>query len=263
MNSIKFIIWHLYRSSLGFLRLSCDHPWFAARLMAIRCHYFFTRTFAGPLETPDGFCLKTALELISYWSFFVEREGWSAAWAGQLKHESKPLVLDVGANAGLFAHWIWTQNPRARLVIFEPLPAMAERIRSWAAHTGADVTLHKAAVSNLCGEAKFFTDADNDTGASLLGDGSKKNQLTVPLVTLDSLVPHEPVLLAKIDVEGCEVEALCGAVETLRQTQFLLLEAHTPEALAAIRNILTDATWICQCVGSSDYLFKRRNFMCP
>jgi FkbM family methyltransferase len=174
-----------------------------------------------------------------------------------LSREKSPLVLDVGANAGLFTHWIWTQNPRTRLVVFEPLAAMAEKIRSWAKRTGADITLHQNAVSDHIGEATFFTNGENDTGASLRDNGKSK-QLVVSLTTLDSVAPPQPVLLLKIDVEGCEPQVLLGATQTLRRTRYLLAEAHTREALQKIQAILEEKTWSCRRVGSSDYLFRRR-----
>jgi FkbM family methyltransferase len=261
MNSerdLKLILRHLPGSLAGFLRFFLQQPGFAVRLFLIRLRYLGSRSFKGDFITPDGFHIETADELISYWSFFVEREGWTSNWGSALAKEKAPLVLDVGANAGLFSHWIWSQNRQTRLIVFEPLPVMADKIRSWIKRTGAGVTLHQQAVSDHCGEATFFTNADNDTGASLR-DYGKSNKLTVSLTTLDTLAPKQPILLLKIDVEGCEPQVLRGATETLRQTRFLIAEAHTKEALDNIRAILDEKTWSCQRVGSSDYVFERQS----
>jgi FkbM family methyltransferase len=258
MNKYQHAALHGFASLTGWLRLFFAQPRFALSLLGRRWNYFVSRRFIGQLATPDGFRVESATELISYWSFFIEREGWAADWIADLRRESAPLILDVGANAGLFTHWVWTQNPRARFVLFEPLPTMAARIRQWVVCTGADVTLHQTAVSDYSGEAKFFLAADNDTGASLRDDNSKTSSLIVPLATLDALVPREPILMAKIDVEGCELEVLRGATETLPQIRYLLLEAHTPQALANIRQVLNAPQWTSRRVGSNDYLFKRR-----
>ena len=255
----KFIAGHGLSSCTGFLRLLLRQPCFGARLFVARVRYFLFRRFGSPLATPDGFRIETATELISYWSFFVERECWSPDWSGELRREAQPLILDVGANAGLFTHWIWTQNQNAEFIVFEPLPRMAAKIRAWGEQTGARLSLNQAAVSDHCGEAIFFADSDNDTGATLRSEAGKRNQLTVPVVTLDSVVPQRTVLLVKIDVEGCEVEVLRGAGGTLKNTRFLLVEAHTPEALARIRDVLPALQWDCRQVGSSDYLLTRRN----
>jgi len=215
------------------------------------------RRLPRDLNTPDGFHIETPSELISYWTFFVERECWLPEWGNVLRQQKNPLVLDVGANAGVFSHWIWTQNPNVELIAFEPLPKMADRIRKWQARTGAAMTLHNVAVSDHSGTAVFYAATDDDTGASLRPDSPKSMEFSVPLVTLDSAVPNKPILLAKIDVEGCEIEVLTGSVKTLANIKFLLVEAHTQTAFDKIRSKLVPAAWDYRKVSTIDYFFIR------
>ncbi|HEX7654344.1 MAG TPA: FkbM family methyltransferase [Verrucomicrobiae bacterium] len=223
-----------------------------------RFKYLATRNFATPIRTPDGFMIESANELISYWSFFVERECYQKEWGRPLQQAAAPVVLDVGANAGVFSHWIWTLNPRVNLVIFEPLPAMSAKIKNWIEVKQPRATLHAKAVSDEIGHATFYASSGNDTGASLKGTTNHAQQFTVPLTTLDAVITEPDILLAKIDVEGCEVQVLTGAAKTLMRTRHLLLEAHTMEALQAIQKLLPSEIWQCQKVGSSDYLFSRK-----
>lgn len=229
-----------------------------AKLLSARAYYFINRRLPFGLNSPDGFNIEAPTELISYWTFFVEREGWSQDWGDALRQQAKPMVLDVGANAGVFTHWVWTQNPNTELVVFEPLPKMAEKIQKWQERTQAHLAFQKAAVSDHCGTAVFYAATDDDTSASLQPDSPKSMELSVPLVTLDSVVPDKPILLAKIDVEGCECEVLRGAQKTLANTRFILIEAHTEEAFAKIRAILEPTIWDYRRIGSSDYFFIRR-----
>ncbi len=240
------------------VQLFFSNPAWAVKLLRVRFGYFLSRKVPTSLETPDGYRIQTASELISYWTFFVEREGWWPEWGNELKKQSSPVVLDVGANAGVFSHWIWTQNPAVELVAFEPLPKMASRIHEWQTRTGARLTLHNAAVSDHAGTAIFYAAAENDTSASLRPDSPKAIKLQVPLITLDSVVPEKPILLAKIDVEGCEAEALAGASQTIKNTRFILIEAHTVEAFEKIRVKLPRKDWDYKKVGTSDYFFLRR-----
>lgn len=210
------------------------------------------------LASPDGYTINSPSELISYWAFFVEHECWLPEWGNALRQEKNPVVLDVGANAGVFSHWIWTQNPNAEIIAFEPLPKMAERIQNWQSRTGARLKLHNAAVSDHCGTAVFYTANDNDTNASLRPDCPKSIELPVALVTLDSVVPDKTILLAKIDVEGCESEALAGGTRTTANVRFLLVEAHTQAALEKIRKKLPATEWDCRKVAFSDYFFIHR-----
>jgi FkbM family methyltransferase len=240
----------------GAVRTILQNPAFGTRLLQARASFFRNRSFTRKLPTPDGYEIETSNELIAYWSFFVEREGWAIDWVDSLRRERKPVVLDVGANAGVFSHWIWTLQPATRLIAFEPLPKMAEKLRRWKSRTGADLTLHETAVSDRSGTAEFFISADDDTTASLKDTGSKQAVISVPIKRLDDLVEEEALLLIKIDVEGCEPEVLAGGKQTIRKARFLLIEAHTAEALDAIQAQLGQG-WRHRRVGASDHLFIR------
>ena len=136
------------------MRTSLHNPVFAATLLARRASYFAARRFNGPFDTPDGFRIETFQELIAYWSFFVEREGWSPEWINYVKSEPEPVVFDVGANAGVFTHLVWRLNPKAVIFSFDPLPRMADKISSWQQRTGANATIMNLAVSDRSGSAK-------------------------------------------------------------------------------------------------------------
>ena len=61
---------------------------------------------------------------------------------------------------------------------------------------------------------------DNFTQARrVIGDGS------IPMVTIDSL-GLEDVDLIKIDVEGYEMEVLKGAVQTLKNVEYIMIELN-------------------------------------
>jgi len=247
---------HIIPSSVGWVRMFFRQPLWALKLLKTRAGYFSNRAVNGPIPTPDQFVIESPHELVSYWSLFVERECWAPEWITRLLHDPKPLVLDVGANAGLFTHHLWTLRPDSEFIAFEPLPRMAAKIRNWKTRTGANLTLHENAVSDHCGTAVFHASEDNDPTASLKPEGAKGLQLKIPIVTLDSVVPKRPVLLMKVDVEGCECEVLAGANETLERTRFLILEANTPEALDKIKKQLGPA-WHSKRVGANDFLFER------
>ena len=247
---------HASSSVQGFLKELFLHPIFAFRLIKRRAEFFVSRKFKSPFITPDQFLIESASELVSYWSFFIEGESRTNEWEKALAKEPRPLVLDVGANAGLFSHLIWRLRPDVELVVFEPLPKMAEKIANWGERNGAKLTLYNKAASDHCGTATFYASAENDPTASLKPEGKKQIALEVPVVTLDSLVPEQPIFLIKIDVEGCECEVLAGAKSVLDRARFLIIEAHTEEALAKIKDAL-GPQWNSRQVGASDYLFAR------
>ena len=247
---------HAWRSLIGFARVFCKHPKFALKLIFARARYFFTRQLLSPIATPDQYEIRTVNELVSYWSLFVEGECSHHAWIEALLAHPKPVILDVGANAGLFSHLVWHLNPNAKIHAFDPLPAMVKRISNHAKRIGAAITIHHCAVADHAGQATFYAAAENDPTASLKPINEKQISFSVNVVTLDAVAPTEELLLAKIDVEGLECEVLKGGQETIKRTKFLLLEALTPEALAQVKSSL-GTQWDCVSVGATDYLFTR------
>lgn len=248
---------HFVRNFVGFPRYFLAHPAFAIKLLHARAKYFFTRRLPGPIATADGFLIETTGELVSYWSFFVERECLTSDWLKPLLAEPQPLVVDVGANAGLFAHRVWTLKPDAKFILFEPLPRMVKKIVQWGTAVHPAYTVHNNAVSDHCGTTTFFASTEDDVTASLMSGPGKHLKYEVAVVTLDSILPDAPILVMKIDVEGFECEVLSGAKRTLERARFLIIEAHNQEALDRIKQTLGDR-WVNQQVGASDHLFRKR-----
>jgi FkbM family methyltransferase len=254
----KHAVRHSGTSLKGFLAILFEKPRFAAKLLQGRFYYFWNRQLKEPISTPDGYSIETSTELISYWSLKVEKECFRASWTKSLKLELAPLVVDVGANAGVFTHLLWSLKPDTEIIAFEPLPKMNLKIQEWARRTRANLKLFKSAVSDHSGIATFCAEADNDTSASLQLANDHRQGFQVKVVTLDSALPNRPIFLIKIDVEGFEPEVLSGAQKTLQNTRFLLIEAHSKPAHAKLVEKL-GPEWLSEQVGSSDYFFRRTN----
>lgn len=254
----KHALRHSGGSLSGFFALFLKHPRFALRLLRARFYYFRNRNLKEPIQTPNGYRIEASTELLSYWSLGVEKECFRASWVESLQGEARPLIVDVGANAGIFTHLLWSIKPQAEIIAFEPLPRMNQKIRAWGDRTNADLTLIQKAVSDHCGTAVFCADTDNDTSASLQLNGDIRKGFEVETTTLDSIVPNRPIFLIKIDVEGFEPQVLEGAKNTLKNARFLLIEAHTKEAHNKLLEKL-GPEWHSQKVGTSDYFFLRTN----
>lgn len=258
----KHAVRHCRASLRGLFRILFEHPRFALKLLEVRSYYFWNRQLKASVSTPDGFRIETPTELISYWSLSIERECFRGSWIECLKREIAPLIVDVGANAGIFTHLLWRIKPDAEIMAFEPLPRMNSKIQDWAQRTRANLRLFQCAVSDRCGTAIFCAETDNDTSASLQLRDDHREGFQVQTVTLDSALPDRPIFLIKIDVEGFEPEVLIGAQRAIRNTRFLLIEAHTKLAHAKLVEKL-GSDWRSEQVGSSDYFFRRVKDVCP
>jgi FkbM family methyltransferase len=126
-------------------------------------------------------------------------------------------VIDIGANAGLFAYFIKKKFPRARIYLFEPSAdlkeVIAENMRDF-----EDWRLTEKAVTDTDGFCDFFVNPRNQQTNSLNGEitsvFSGKGDLVkkkIPSVTLDAFVRGEgleKIDVIKLDVQGAELQVL-------------------------------------------------------
>jgi FkbM family methyltransferase len=252
-----FAVKHGWASAVGLLRVLASQPTFAVALLERRIFYFITRRLRAELLSPKSFLIDTPDALIAYWSMFVERELHDPAWIQSLETKKKPLIVDVGANAGVFSHYVHCLQPEAQFVAFEPLPPMVKRLNAMKERTGINLQIEQKAVSNTCGEAWFET-AHGYDGTSKLSNSndSTGNRFRVETTTLDDALGGRDIALMKIDVEGFECEVIQGGPKSLARTDFVIMEAEDPKHLARIKNALGSG-WAVDKVGATDYLFRR------
>ncbi len=155
----------------------------------------------------------------------------------RLRQIARPVhtVLDVGANFGVFtfAAADFFANDLKRIVAIEPFAPNHRRIQSVVQANGLDhmVTAVNAAVSNQPGHGELRLSQGAHYGHSL---EVRKNPIAkglqpVELTTLDALRQRfglGRIDLLKLDVEGSELAALDGGLETLQATRALIIEAH-------------------------------------
>ncbi len=154
------------------------------------------------------------------------------------------VILDIGANVGVYSVLSGKINPKAEVFAFEPHPGNGKRLlRNLALNEIKNCTLVEAAVGSASGEISFFVPAnDSSTSVSSANEvftGSWHDQmkeLKVPLVALDTFVPEKigkRVDLLKMDVEYYELPVLQGARNFLMtQKPALLCEVNIYEILS-------------------------------
>jgi FkbM family methyltransferase len=137
------------------------------------------------------------------------------------------VVMDLGANTGVYSLMSTRVSPHARVIAVEPGPANAERLRANLQLNGDDrVTTVEAAVGCSQGTLELTVPADGGISdvASPVDAFSRAHwgidytTVTVAQTTVDQLVTDhdlDQVCLIKLDVECFELQALEGAKETL------------------------------------------------
>ena len=156
-------------------------------------------------------------------TYFLE-EDVLAQWCVQA--QTARVVLDVGANAGIFSLAAAASNPVAKIHAFEPTPNIAVHFRKTIELNGLNerVVLHQKAVARVSGTAhlNFFSGehADNEGMNFVSAEARSSVSVAVPTVSLDDFCAQQGLTvidLVKIDVQGNEPEVLAGAEGLLRK----------------------------------------------
>lgn len=173
------------------------------------------------------------------------------------KH-SIDTVIDVGANEGQFSTRVRSAGFSGRIVAFEPIPAMAQRLsqrfstdRSFEAHNCGLGEREDEMDLNIFEGTDFSSFMKvNDKSRKYFPDRTQlKEVLKVPVRRLDSIAgiaEEDSRLLLKLDTQGFDLDVFRGATALLPRIKAVLIECsviplyeETPgfvESLAAFRD---------------------------
>lgn len=153
----------------------------------------------------------------------------------QLRKLGVPIncFFDVGASNGCWSHRVSADFPQTRFDLFEPLakeiPEYRQKLDEYLAEHSS-FHLHQFALGSECKTALMHItpNAHGSTALDMNG-GAPADWRTFPveMLTLDAAIERFslPVPQAiKIDTQGCELDILRGAEQTLPQVELLLLE---------------------------------------
>ena len=145
----------------------------------------------------------------------------------------RPVVIDAGANIGLFAMVMLAARPDARVHSLEPGAATFALLEANArANPAFAWRAHRLAVWRAAGPVAFGAmDASTSSRIDELAPGGRVEM--VEAVTLGGFAAQHapgPIFLVKLDVEGAEEAVLASSEAVLDRVQHLLLEIHPPRA---------------------------------
>ncbi|MGA8116444.1 MAG: FkbM family methyltransferase [Actinocatenispora sp.] len=146
---------------------------------------------------------------------------------------SDPLVVDAGANVGVFTLFVKRMRPDAEIVAFEPVEDLAAALRANVAHFGlSGVTVHTTGLGGEfrravpfrhyplrpSGSSLFREDQDALKKLSARWMPSRLNErmyrgreITVDIAPLSSFLPPDRAVdLLKVDVVGAELDVFAG-----------------------------------------------------
>lgn len=175
---------------------------------------------------------------------------WKLRLPQMLAQQNIGTVLDVGANDGGYARDLLGGGYAGRIISFEPLPDVWERLNQQAKLYPRWEVGPRAALSNVNGEAEFF-EAGNGVSSSLLPimpehtDAAPASatiaSIKVETRRLDDLLPQLDIdgrIFLKLDVQGAEGLVLEGAMDALKaqlvgvQLEMSLTSLYSSQATA-------------------------------
>lgn len=134
----------------------------------------------------------------------------------QLYHAENEVFLDAGSFDGESTKEFirWCGGKYKKIYAFEPLEEgyllSENNLREY-----ENIELIKCALSDENGETTFVSSVEGLMGARI-GDKGERT-ISVPVRTIDSILGGEEATFIKMDIEGAELAALKGAIDTLRK----------------------------------------------
>lgn len=192
-----------------------------------------------------------------------------------IKHLSKPIVFDVGANIGTFTNWIARAFPDGTIVSIEPQRRVFQILNgNIAINNLYNCYTHQAAIGVIVDPAYKIPEPDYSKRANFgmysLSEETVPhmtgNFCYVPMTTIDEMVSgkggYGSVDLIKIDVEGMEIAVLRGAADTIRTRLPILFIEHSRGLGTTIKDEIKE-TIRTICNGPKyEFTLYRSNILC-
>ncbi len=185
---------------------------------------------------------KSSLGSEELWSY-VEAYSGREYDSEIIRFEPQDIILDVGANIGIFAIRYGKEFPTVPIHCFEPNPRVYKRlVRNLEANGLANAVAVNAAAAECAGMRPFFV-GQNTVEGSLIDGGALPPAFYTEVIDLDTFCKAQSIAtigLLKIDVEGAEVAVLEGAQCALKNTKYVMIECHSPALESLVRAKLAE-----------------------
>lgn len=181
--------------------------------------------------------------------------GWEATslvvWSLLARRSS--VVLDIGANTGVYALAAKAINPQARVVAFEPIKRIADRLRDNVGLNGFDVAVVEAGASDSTGEAVIFEPSTEHAysaslDATMLAGRDDLRETRIAVTRIDDLAREHGlgrIDLVKLDAEKHEMAVLTGFGDMLMSSRpTFLIEILDAELGARVAGVFADCGYL-------------------
>ncbi|HSY60471.1 MAG TPA: FkbM family methyltransferase [Cytophaga sp.] len=219
-------------------------------------HLYFKDVFTVKVNSTKKFKIKHygfELENIIFWSGLTK--GWEKEsiklWIKLCKEAD--VIVDIGANTGIYSLVAKTIKPAATVYAFEPVNRVYKKLIENIQLNNFDIHAYEQAASNTCGTATIYdTDSEHTysvtVNKNMFSNETNVIESTIETITLDSFIKKnkiEKIDLIKIDVETHEAEVLEGFSDFLSAHKpSMLIEILTDEIGKKIETLVKDMNYL-------------------
>ena len=178
------------------------------------------------------------------------------------------IMLDIGANIGWYSV-VMEKYAQLKVYSFEPHPfnfsMLKENIRI---NNAKNVQAFPYAIADKKGIMKLHVYKSYNMGRHSLVDHGKTNKFhEVETISIDGFMSangleKEPVELFKIDIEGFEMAALRGSVNTLQRTRYIFSE-FSPSIMKTINESPVEYVNLMESLGFNGYIIDNESSATP
>ena len=159
---------------------------------------------------------------MNYEEFFIDRV------YDSLPIENQGVVLDIGANVGLWTKFILSKGAD-KVYCFEPNLKAIDHLKATLRNDKNTQVIEKAVYKEKA-TLQFYIDDANSLVSSLIPESGKSPSYNVDAITLEeaiNLTGHSTINLVKIDIEGAEFEIIENLKpELAERIDSFLIEYH-------------------------------------
>jgi FkbM family methyltransferase len=181
------------------------------------------------------------------------------------------VVLDIGANTGIYSMVTKTLHPTSEIYAFEPSRNTFDKLLQNKELNHFDMHCFSLALSDHFGESVFYDSFDpNQTSASLAADMHKlwgenhvSNEYVVKTSTLDEFIKDHSIQkidLIKIDVEMHEPEIIEGFKHSIKHLNPIIFIEVLSEKVASKLTVLIPENYRKFHIGLNNELTEKTQF---
>lgn len=173
-------------------------------------------------------------------------------WLWMKLTKESNVILDIGANTGVYSLLSKSINPASEIHAFEPSVHIYNKLVKNVAINEMDINTHDLAISNFTGEQTFYDfKSKNPTSASLSSEMMKNKsdiiEYKVKTTTLDdfiSLNGIKKIDLIKVDIEMHEPEFVEGFKQITNLRPIIFIEILSDDVANQLNKLLKDTNML-------------------